>query len=178
MKGNKYLSFIFCLLLSSISINSFGQSSDTLQSDSQVKKNRGPRMAAIRSAIIPGWGQFYNKRYWKIPVIYAAGTVATLFYIHNRNVYIENRDLLINDPDSPLANNYRINRDNFRSYRDWNVVMLIGLYLLNIVDANVDAHLKEFDMTDNLAFTVKPYLYQDLNNGPITGLCFNLKFKK
>jgi hypothetical protein len=164
--------------LSFKNINSFGQSLDTIQRDSPFKKNHSPRKAAIRSAIIPGWGQFYNNSYWKIPVIYATGTVIGLFYFNNRKIYVENRDLLINNPNSINANNYKINRDRFRGYRDWNVVMILGLYLLNIVDANVDAHLKEFDINDNLAFTVKPYLYQDLNNRPFTGFSFNLKFKK
>jgi hypothetical protein len=178
MKRPQYLILFFCILLNFKNLNSFGQSSDTVRSDSPIKKNHAPRNAAIRSAIIPGWGQFYNKSYWKIPIIYGAGTVIGLFYIHNRKVYIENRDLLNNNPTSPYANNYKNERDRFRGYRDWNIAMMLALYFLNIVDANVDAHLKEFDINDNLAFTVKPYLYQDLNNRPFTGLSFNLKFKQ
>jgi hypothetical protein len=150
----------------------------TITPTGPVKKDRTPRKAAIRSAIIPGWGQAYNKKYWKIPVIYVAGGAAAYFYITNAKVYRENRDLLKNNPDSPSADIYRINRDRFREYRDWNIAMMVGLYLLNIVDANVDAHLREFDVDDNLAFTVKPYLYQDIYNSPVTGISLNLKFKK
>jgi hypothetical protein len=178
MNRNWWLIVSSCFLLNISAADIFAQSPDTVQTTAPVKKDRRPRKAAIRSAIIPGWGQAYNHRYWKIPVIYAAGGTIAYFYITNAKTYREYKVLLKDDPDGPNSDIYRINRDNFRDYRDWNVVMFIGLYLLNIVDANVDAHLKEFDVNDDLAFTVKPYLCPDLYNHPVTGLTLNLKFKR
>lgn len=151
-----------------------------VETTAPVKRDRTPRKAAIRSAIIPGWGQAYNKRYWKIPVIYAGGAAITYFLLDNAKIYRTNRDLLEKEvnKDSEDAVIYRLNRDQFREWRDWNVVMLAGLYLINILDANVDAHLKEFDVGEELSFAVKPYLYRDIYNSPVTGISLNLKFKK
>jgi hypothetical protein len=173
-----FLSFIFNVS------STIAQDADTLKKETPVKKDHGPRKAAIRSAIIPGLGQVYNKKYWKVPIIYAGGITIGLFYKYNQGNYIENRNAL-NDYTSSTgisndatANFLRTERDQFREWRDWNIAFMAALYILNIVDANVDAHLKEFDIGDELALTVKPYLCQDYFNQPITGLSLNLKFKK
>jgi hypothetical protein len=144
-------------------------------------KDPRPRRAAIRSAIIPGWGQFYNgkKSYWKIPIIYGAGGIITYFLITNNNTYQENKKLYNTATDPLTQQTARINRDNFRNFRDWNIAMLVGLYILNIVDANVTAHLKEFDVSESLTFTIKPYIYpSQFNYKPVAGIGLNLKFKK
>jgi len=166
----------------------YAQVTDTLEAEPDTttyvkykSKDPGPRRAAIRSAIIPGWGQFYNgkKSYWKIPIIYAAGGVITYFLVTNNRTYLENKTIYnttTNAQDKEVA---RINRDNFRNYRDWNIAMLIGLYVLNIVDANVSAHLKEFDVSESLSLTIKPYIYpSQFNYKPVAGIGLNLKFKK
>lgn len=182
MHKNRLLGLFICLMLNFQTLNCMAQSpSDTSQpktSSVPLRKDRSPRVAALKSALLPGWGQAYNRSYWKIPVIYVLGGTITYFYIDNSKIYRRNRDLLKENPNSPNANIYRVNRDQFREWRDWNVVMLAALYLVNILDANVDAHLQEFDVGEDLSFSVKPYLYQDFYNSPVTGLSFNLKFKK
>lgn len=190
MNRNQGLVLIICLLFNFSSVKLFAQITDTViiapepvvEVIEPVRKYPKPKIAAIKSAILPGWGQAYNGKYWKIPIIYVAGGVITYFYITNAATYRESRDLLeqalAENPNDPNINIYRINRDRFREWRDWNIAMLVGLYILNIIDANVDAHLKEFDVGDDLSFTVKPYLYPDLYNSPVTGLTVNLKFKK
>lgn len=161
----------------------YAQDTDTATVTAPVKKKKefSPRKAALRSAILPGWGQAYNRKYWKIPIIYAAGGVITGFLIYNNRQYITAR----NNVEDSLAkkvnpsNIDRLNRDQFRTWRDMNIFLLLGLYALNIVDANVDAHLKEFDVGENLSFTIKPYLYShQLTNRPVGGLALNFKFKK
>jgi hypothetical protein len=146
----------------------------------QEKKTKDPRPrnAAIRSAILPGWGQAYNKRYWKIPVIYAAGATIGYFYYQNQKGYIDFRNLA---RQNPSVTAYKTNRDLYREWRDWNIVMFVGLYILQIIDANVDAHLHEFDVGEDLAFSIKPYLCPVSFAGrpnTATGLSFNIRFKR
>lgn len=164
----------------------YSQNADTVQTTTapvKKKKDPAPRRAAIRSAILPGWGQAYNKKYWKIPILYAGAGVLTGFLIHNNREFLIAKknveDSIRSGGQRAVRNIDRINRDQFRQWRDWNIVFLIGLYALNIVDANVDAHLKEFDVGENLSFTIKPYLYaHHITYKPLGGLAFNFKLKK
>src|SRR4051794_2739785 len=112
--------FLFFILLNwgKVYAQDVETSDDSTSTESPKKKttDKRPRNAAIRSAIIPGWGQIYNgkKSYWKVPVIYGAGAAITWFLIDNNNTYILNRDIVKADPNNGIA---RINRDNFRTYR-------------------------------------------------------------
>jgi hypothetical protein len=143
-----------------------------------VLKVHSPRKAIIRSAIIPGWGQIYNKKYWKLPLIYGAlGTTAYIF-VDNLQTY---RDLRFaysakykaslpgaTAQDSTdyyqLSSKYilvpteslRSGRDQFRRYIDYSVLFFVVLWGLNVVDAAVDAHLKSFDVSPDLSFRIKP----------------------
>jgi hypothetical protein len=151
-----------------------------------------PRRAAIRSAIIPGWGQAYNKKYWKIPIVYAALGTSAYFFFDNRQwykrlkyatkvafehkvseydkVYYKLRPFVENGQTSFLQNQ----RNAFRSYIDYSVVAFILLWGLNVVDATVDAHLKSFDVSPDLSFQIKPG-YSDLAN--THGISLVLVFK-
>ncbi|HEY8387372.1 MAG TPA: DUF5683 domain-containing protein [Parasegetibacter sp.] len=129
-----------------------------------------PRVATIRSAIIPGWGQIYNRKYWKLPLVYGAlGTTAWVFrenvvtYRDLRDAY-RNRldgdpsnDHLIN-PDFVVLSNesIRYNRDQFRRNVDYSVLVFIVFWGLNIVDATVDAHLSSFDVSQDISLKIKP----------------------
>ncbi len=141
-----------------------------------VLLNHSPRKAAIRSAIIPGWGQAYNKRYWKIPIVYAAlGTTAGVF-VYNIKTYRDLRfayqakykaSLPTGQRDSTDyfkikpelvnldAEFLRYNRNEFRRNVDYTVLIFILLWGLNVVDATVDAHLKTFDVSPDLSFRFK-----------------------
>nr|WKN34671.1 DUF5683 domain-containing protein [Tunicatimonas sp. TK19036] len=128
-----------------------------------------PRKAALFSAVLPGLGQAYNGKPWKIPIIY--GGFATLGYliIYNDdlyNLFLRAETALANGEESPLdgyagssrytSNNLSIAVDGARRDRDFMVILTAGLYALNIMDAIVDAHLIEFDINPELSFDLKP----------------------
>ena len=129
-----------------------------------------PRTATMRSAILPGLGQVYNKKYWKVPIIYGAlGTTAAV-YLYNIDTYKALRQSYIYISDSIPANNVLIDpqfsnlsptairsyRDSFRQNIDYAILFFLLFWGLNVVDAAVDAHLKAFDVNDNLSLQIKP----------------------
>lgn len=143
--------------------------------DSLVKVENRPHKAAVRSAIIPGWGQAYNKKYWKMPIIYAALGVTAYVFANNINTYKDYRfayaakyKTTLSPPDSsdyPYIKDYlkpislqalKEGRDTYRRYIDYSVVFFIIFWGLNIVDAAVDAHLKAFDISPDLSMKVRP----------------------
>lgn len=143
------------------------------RNDSTAKKH-DPRKATIRSAILPGWGQAYNRKYWKIPIVYGAlGITASVFnfnlqqYHKVRFAYITLRDTVHADYPRVAAelqpfitnndlNSLRNYRDEFRKNIDYSVLFFLLFWGLNVVDATVDAHLKEFDVSKDLSLKIKP----------------------
>lgn len=142
-------------------------STQTLQA-----KAFSPRKAVIRSAIIPGWGQAYNKKYWKIPLVYGAlGTTSALFF-RNLRQFNDASDAYRLATDSDPLNDEQIKQpyyavkdqpERIRTFRnqvrqnvDYCVLFFIVFWGLNVADAAVDAHLKAFDVSDNLSLRVKP----------------------
>lgn len=140
----------------------------------KVKKYR-PRTAALRSAILPGLGQIYNKKYWKLPIIYGALGVSGGIFIYNLQNYRDTRfaykvkyNMRVNGTDSALFSqikehlqrhseeSLRYYRNQFRRDIDYSVLFFVVLWGLNVVDAAVDAHLKGFDVSPDLSFRVKP----------------------
>lgn len=134
-----------------------------------------PRKAALRSAIIPGWGQIYNKKYWKLPIVYGALGITGYIFFDNINTYREYRKAYgiryraaLPVPDSTgynelkeiykiiEPNSIRAARDEFRRYIDYSVLFFILFWGLNVVDAAVDSHLKSFDVSPDLSFSFKP----------------------
>jgi hypothetical protein len=106
---------------------------------------KSPWGAVGRSAILPGWGQFYNESYWKIPVIWGLGAWFVSGWVQNNDEYKTNRDLFI-ETETDL---YRQRRDFYRDQRDNFTIYLVLLYLLNLVDAYVDAHLFDFNVDED-----------------------------
>ncbi|MDX1373715.1 MAG: DUF5683 domain-containing protein [Nitrososphaeraceae archaeon] len=106
---------------------------------------KSPWGAVGRSAIIPGWGQFYNESYWKIPIIWGLSAWFIYEWIQNNNLYKENRELYIDTEDEF----YRTRRDFYKDQRDNFTIYLVLTYLLNLVDAYVDAHLYDFSIEEN-----------------------------
>jgi hypothetical protein len=133
--------------------------------------NYNPRVAMLRSAIIPGWGQFTNKKYWKIPIVW--GALGTTGYIFFRNIkqFKEanaayknaidgnpNNDNEIPEPYfSVLSQPERIKsfRNEVRQNVDYSVLFFVAFWGLNVVDAAVDAHLKTFDVSSDLSLQIK-----------------------
>lgn len=138
-----------------------------------------PAKAALLSAVIPGAGQVYNKSYWKVPLIYATGAVIGYFLVDNNNKYqdfrnsliLRNRDssdVYVNNPIYGVFNpangvqtqrgteNLRFSRDFYRRNRDLTIMIAVVAYGLNIAEAYVHAHLKEFDISEDLSLRIQP----------------------
>lgn len=144
-----------------------------------------PRRALILSAILPGAGQAYNKKYWKIPLIYIGAGIFGYLIQDNYRKYIIFRDAFIAKqrynvytlekylPQYPEGgalddlDAMRRNRDQFRRYFELNIILSGVLYALNIVDANVDAHLKGFRLIKD-GLTLSPALPSDVTSGGLT----------
>ncbi|WP_417953272.1 DUF5683 domain-containing protein [Flagellimonas spongiicola] len=153
-----------------------------------------PSKAAFYSAILPGLGQIYNKRYWKAPIVWGAIGTAVYTYSFNNTEYNRARDAFkrrragftddefydINgDGQGPDLSLEALQDAQERAQRDRDLSLLISiaLYALNIIDANVDAHLKQYNVDDNLSVDFKPYL--DLNpftSNPNYGMALVIKF--
>lgn len=142
-----------------------------------------PTKAAFYSAILPGLGQAYNKKYWKIPIVYGAIGTSLYFYIDNNKKYHNYRDAykrrlagFNDDQYQYLDDNRLIQAQRFyQRNRDLSLLVSVGFYILNIVDANVDAHLIQFNVNDKLSF--QPTVYpNEINYKPNLGLTFNYKF--
>lgn len=129
-----------------------------------------PRTATLRSAMIPGWGQIYNKKYWKLPLVYGAlGTTAYVFFYNIKTykllrlayLYKTDKDslndLLIDPRFKNLsANSIKLYRNSFRQNVDYSVLFFIVFWGLNVLDATVDAQLKAFNVNDNLSLKISP----------------------
>ena len=153
--------------------------------------NHSPRKAAIRSAIIPGWGQAYNKQHWKIPIVYAA--LGTTAYIFNYNI-TNYRDLrfaykaMVEAQNGDSANyklmkpqyrlydqeSIRYYRNEFRKNVDYTVLVFILFWGLNVADAAAAAHLRTFDVSSDISLRIKPG-FSEMGN--TAGLSLVLAFK-
>jgi len=145
---------IFLILITSVSIN-FAQADTIKNVNSQIDTNKfimkkSPLGAVIRSAILPGLGQFYNESYWKIPIIWGALGYLSYNWINQNNEFKNYRDLYTQSISSsnPEGNlRFRNLREFYRDQRDLTAVFIGLTYLLNIIDAYVDAHLFDFDVS-------------------------------
>ena len=151
-----------------------------------------PRKALILSAVLPGAGQAYNRRYWKIPLIYVGAGVLGYNIQNFYRQYIIFRDAFIAKqkygeyildryyPEYPEGSNLdnldamRRNRDQRRRYFELNIILSGVLYALNVVDANVDAHLRGFQL-GNQGLSLKPSLPTDTPGG--AGLTLRIALK-
>ena len=162
---------------------------DTLQKDSKIIEQpvHSPKKAAYLS-ILPGLGQIYNRKYWKVPVIYAALGTATYFWIDNNKKYTTYRDAYIGRIDDDTTNNLILpeySTEDLRQlknyhwkYRDMSALIFIGIWALNILDATVDAHLYSFDISDNLSMRIRPEVGMPMRFGrtPSYGISIALNF--
>ncbi len=142
-----------------------------------------PAKAAFYSAVLPGLGQAYNKKYWKIPIVYGAIGTSLYFYLDSNKKYHQFRDAYkrrlegySDDDFSYLDNNRLIAGQKFyQRNRDLSSLFVIGFYVLNIIDANVDAALIQFNVNENLSF--KPVIEPtNVTLKPNVGLTFNYNF--
>lgn len=142
-----------------------------------------PAKAAFYSAILPGLGQAYNKKYWKIPIVYGAIGVSLYYYIDSSKKYNQYRDAykrrlegFYDDEFSYLDDARLISAQKFyQRNKDMSALFVVGFYVLNIIDANVDAALIQFNVNENLS--VKPDIYlNDVTSKANLSLTLNYNF--
>ncbi|MBN1145291.1 MAG: hypothetical protein JXA72_12750 [Bacteroidales bacterium] len=154
-----------------------------------VIKKHSPHKAIMYSLICPGLGQVYNHKYWKLPIIYGAGGAFAYFIIYNQNKYEKFRDTYDNNKPTASDNDvflidglrYRFavlprGRDFYRRYRDLSIAGMGAIYLLNVIDAMVDAYFFNYDISDDLSLKMEPALIQGPGLTASLGFRINLGF--
>lgn len=143
-----------------------------VKDSARLALERMPRQAAMKSAMLPGLGQFYNKRWWKVPLIYGGFIGIGLVYEFNQRNYkiflkeAQYRELNPKKTQNPLFAGYSSQgiitiKDSYRRDRDLSILAGLGFYAINIIDAYVDAKFFRFDISDELSLKVDPVI----NNG-------------
>jgi len=177
---NRPVIWLFVILFLATGFSAFSQKADV---DSVKTKKpvavHSPRKATIYSAVLPGLGQIYNRKYWKVPIVYGGFVTLGYFINFNNNEYTKYRqaysDIIDTDPNtnsfmslkvnpsffepdkiSQLTENLRRAKDGWRRNRDLVVIGTAVFYALNIIDASVDAHFFNFDISDDLAIKWAP----------------------
>ena len=163
-----------------------------------------PKRAMWLAVVIPGAGQIYNHKYWKLPIIYGGFVGCIYAWRWNGMMYNDYSkaymDIMDNDPNTQSYNQYlhlgakideknkkawqekfRKRKDYYRRYRDMSIFILIGVYALSVIDAYVDASLSEFDISDDLSLRIQPAVINSQSStNPIrssaVGLQCSLKF--
>ena len=181
---------LFFLLASFVVLNttnSFAQSDNKPVQDSSKKVRSVASKAALRSAILPGLGQAYNKKYWKVPLVYGILAIPVATFKYNSNWYTKTRYAYTvratNDTANykniarelqPLSNDaLRTYRNSFRKNMDFSVLGFLVAWGFNIVDATVDGHLRTFNISDDLTMSIQPSM-KNLQQG--FGLSATLHF--
>jgi hypothetical protein len=157
--------------------------------DSVMEKEHSPTKATVMSALLPGLGQIYNRKYWKVPIIWAGFGVFTYFIVTNsqqyiiyKGAYIESVDSIQNGKYSDLVSKYSSTdllngREYYRRNLEITCILTAVWYLLNIIDATVDAHLFTYNISKDLSLKLEPVV-----TGPVynlrgsTGIRLSLKF--
>ncbi len=164
----------------------------TLQKKQNSKKDWSKwrpdaKRALWLALVIPGGGQIYNRKYWKLPIFYG-GVVGCIYALTwNNQMYHDYSqayiDISDNDPNTKSYSQFlhlgkviddsnkdyyqdlfRKRKDRYRRYRDLSIFALIGIYALSVIDAYVDASLSEFDISDDLSLRVAPTIISDKNS--------------
>ena len=180
--------------------NNFNAYSDTIAGNADTLEaatdtlqylKHSPTKAALFSLVLPGLGQAYNKRFWKIPIVYVGFGVAGYYLKTNQDLYVRFRSgyrKFSNNPNDPETTEYigklpykisqtsdkagalKYYTDLYRTWRDWSVFSLSLIYLLNVIDASVDAYFFYYDISDNLSLKVKPTIINAVGNYSVVGL--------
>ena len=190
--------FLILLLFFALVLSAYGQQTTTQDSlivesqDTVLLKSYAsrynPRRALLLAAVMPGLGQVYNKKYWKLPLVYG-GMFATGYAINYYNeLYREYKFVLYTALENGLQENqidadlnldlgmkttvrgYRNAVDKAQRERDFMLIIMGLVYVLQIVDAHVDSHLKEFDLNPKLQVRLEPMIEQNSLIGRQTGL--------
>lgn len=189
MRSYFFLGFLLVLSLQC----SYGQANgdtvvfeptDTVQIKSYASEY-DPEKALFYATVLPGLGQIYNKKYWKLPLVYGgfvwAGYGLSVYqegYVKYKKQLFQNLELGVDvNPESGYSTDVlRSVVDEARRNRDLMIIVLAGVYILQIVDAHVDAHLKEFDVNPRLQVKIEPLLDNNAMTGRQTGLALVIRF--
>lgn len=158
-----------------------------------------PRKATWIALLFPGGGQIYNRKYWKLPIVYGGFVGCVYALTWNQSTYADYRkayvDILDDDPDTKsyeefLPPNYQIDsstedwlkdvfkkrKDKYRRYRDLSIFAFAGMYIISAIDAYVDAELSHFDISSDLSLKVEPNILIDYQGTPKVGLLLAFSF--
>lgn len=183
-----FLSFLFALCFAVSgqnrdSVRVVTSTKDTLTIKSYAARY-SPRKALLYAAVLPGLGQIYTKKYWKLPLVYG-GFFATGYAI---NFYQEGYTKYKNELFYLLETNATLSQsgftetqlitivDRYRRERDFMIIVMAGVYLLQMIDAHVDAHLKEFDLNPTFQVSIRPTAENNTLTGTTAGLSLIIRF--
>ena len=196
MHSKLLYSVLFCLCFFSVAIAQEDEliiEKDSTIVAQKIIYNQGidplsPSRAAFYSAVLPGLGQVYNKKYWKVPIVWAAMSTGVYFYVDNDKEYNRYRtafklrkaglqDEFTQDDGTVLISEDGLIRaqDVLKKNRDLSLFITIGLYALNILEANVDAHLPDKALDKTLSFHPS-FFTESITNQPMFGVTMNFKF--
>lgn len=161
---------------------------DTVQLNAYAQRYN-PSKAILFAAVLPGAGQVYTKKYWKLPLVYG-GIGFTAYYINvYQDGYLKYRNELFYNLENDLEGETDLNpntgfttsqlrtiTDRYRRERDFMIIVMVGVYVLQMIDAHVDTHLKEFDLNPNLHVRFEPTYYQDPLAGRLGGVAVKFRF--
>lgn len=170
-------------------VDSSWQKNDSIPFKKKIEKRHSAKTASWMSAVLPGLGQAYNKRWWKLPIIYAgfAGLGYGIYHFGTNYTGYRNAYRLQVDGDSTTIGSYKgiSGTLELKSYRDYHkrnldimAVITVVWYALNIVDAAVDAHLFHWNVDDKLALDILPFTPSIGNSQAAFGLSFQFSFKQ
>ncbi len=200
---NKTIRAIFCFLFvialqtgnflwGQVTVDTAKVNTDSTEvKNNKVKKVRKPTVpwkAALMSGILPGLGQIYNRKYWKLPIVWGALGVTGYFLVDQHVKYISYRDAYrsyaLDSIIPPGFQQYQLNpngikseRDNYERSRNILTIVAAALWVLNIVDASVDAHLSSFDVSPDLSMRIQPATFTvGYTSQPAFGLSLTFAF--
>ena len=158
----------------------------SLLSLDKTSKKFNPKVATLRSLILPGWGQWYNRKYWKIPIVYGALGITAGVFFYNLKTYrllrlgviylsdtIPGNDRLVDPQFAGLSlQSLRVYRNAYRQNIDYSVLAFLAFWGLNVLDASVDAHLKAFDVSPDISMKIRPGFNYMSNNAGLSLVFF------
>ncbi|MDN3724220.1 DUF5683 domain-containing protein [Aequorivita sp. SDUM287046] len=191
---NNFLNIFFLIFATAL----FAQTTDSLTvkkeervivlNDSLLPKEEynplAPAKAAFYSAVVPGLGQVYNKKYWKIPIIYAGMAAGIYFYKQQDEEYDRFRDAYKrrlagydDDEFQGISDDRLINaQKSAEKNKSISIIVTVAFYLLNVIDANVDAHLRQYEVSEDLSLQPN-FDYNQFNAKPQYGMSLTYRFK-
>lgn len=190
MSNFKIFCFVICCFIFQVT---FSQKESIIVSDSIVSVNdfdfdpNGPSKAAFYSAILPGMGQAYNKKYWKIPIVYAALGTGVYAYKWNNDQYNRYRDaykLSVNGKPHEFDNDsgkylsdegLKRAQTRYKEDRDLSLLVTVGLYALQIIEASVNAHLMQMNNSNKLSFNPN-FVIDPITSKAVGGLTISFTY--